>query len=142
MPVEVARTLARLHVVQGEIGGVGAEAKSSKAPDAIDSRRLVGAVCAALRQGRLWSPPGAAPPCRPPRHAPDLFVHRCSTARVPPNADRHSGDASNAAARPPAITVWQVLPDFLHLDTVLGKRLYALAFLEHGTGVTADPTQE
>ncbi|ONI92850.1 integrase [Saccharothrix sp. ALI-22-I] len=41
-----------------------------------------------------------------------------------------------------------VAADFLHLDTVLGKRLYALAFLEHGTrrlhitGVTAHPTRE
>jgi transposase len=40
-----------------------------------------------------------------------------------------------------------IAADFLHLDTVLGKRLYALAFLEHGTrrlhitGVTAHPTQ-
>ncbi|WP_338013455.1 hypothetical protein [Saccharothrix sp. ALI-22-I] len=40
-----------------------------------------------------------------------------------------------------------IAADFLHLDTVLGKRLYALAFLEHHTrrlhitGVTVHPTQ-
>ncbi|ONI91565.1 integrase [Saccharothrix sp. ALI-22-I] len=40
-----------------------------------------------------------------------------------------------------------IAADFLHIDTVLGKRVYALAFLEHGTrrlhitGVTAHPTQ-
>ncbi|MDU0294793.1 integrase core domain-containing protein [Saccharothrix longispora] len=40
-----------------------------------------------------------------------------------------------------------IAADFLHLDTMLGTRLYALAFLEHDTrrlhitGVTAHPTQ-
>ncbi|MEU4445458.1 helix-turn-helix domain-containing protein [Actinosynnema sp. NPDC050801] len=40
-----------------------------------------------------------------------------------------------------------IAADFLYLDTVLGTRLYALVFLEHGTrrlhitGVTAHPTQ-
>ncbi|MGW5663953.1 hypothetical protein ACWEWG_28345 [Streptomyces sp. NPDC003758] len=38
--------------------------------------------------------------------------------------------------------------DFFHLDSALGRRLYALAFLEHGArrlhiaGVTANPTRE
>ncbi|WP_231648042.1 integrase core domain-containing protein [Saccharothrix sp. NRRL B-16348] len=41
-----------------------------------------------------------------------------------------------------------IAADFLHLDTMLGKRLYALVFLEHGTrrlhvtGVTTHPTWE
>ena len=41
-----------------------------------------------------------------------------------------------------------IAADFFHLDTVLGQRLYALAFLEHGTrrlhitGVTEHPTGE
>ncbi|MGI8312923.1 hypothetical protein [Saccharopolyspora hattusasensis] len=40
-----------------------------------------------------------------------------------------------------------IAADFLHVDTVLGRRLYALAFFEHGTrrlhitGVTAYPTR-
>jgi len=40
-----------------------------------------------------------------------------------------------------------IAADFRRIDTVLGKRLYALAFLQHGTrhphltGVTAHPTQ-
>jgi hypothetical protein len=40
-----------------------------------------------------------------------------------------------------------IAADFLHIDTVFGTRLHALAFLEHGTrrlhitGVTAHPTQ-
>jgi len=39
-----------------------------------------------------------------------------------------------------------IAADFFHLDTALGKRLYAMAFLEHGTrrlhitGITAHPT--
>jgi putative transposase len=41
-----------------------------------------------------------------------------------------------------------IAADFFHLDTALGKRLYALVFLEHGTrrlhiaGVTEHPTQD
>ncbi|MCC8251548.1 integrase core domain-containing protein [Saccharothrix luteola] len=41
-----------------------------------------------------------------------------------------------------------IAADFLHLDTALGRRLYALVFLEHGTrrlhvtGVTSHPTRE
>jgi putative transposase len=41
-----------------------------------------------------------------------------------------------------------VAADFFHIDTALGKRLYALVFLEHGTrrlhiaGVTEHPTQD
>jgi putative transposase len=41
-----------------------------------------------------------------------------------------------------------IAADFFHLDTVFGRRLYALAFLEHGTrrlhvsNVTAHPTRE
>ncbi|MFI5868082.1 integrase core domain-containing protein [Streptomyces sp. NPDC051546] len=41
-----------------------------------------------------------------------------------------------------------VAVDFFHLDTLAGRRLYALAFLEHGTrrlhvtGVTAHPTRD
>ncbi|WP_238598205.1 transposase [Saccharothrix sp. ALI-22-I] len=61
---------------------------------------------------------------------------------------RHAAAArpggSSSLPRPRGI----IAADFLHLDTALGKRLYASAFLEHGTrrphitDVTTHPTRE
>ncbi|KOX15232.1 hypothetical protein ADK67_41860 [Saccharothrix sp. NRRL B-16348] len=60
-------------------------------------------------------------------------------------APRRGGPAWRELLTAPAQGI--VAADFLHRDTVLGRRLYALAFLEHGTrrlhitGVTTHPTQ-
>ena len=49
---------------------------------------------------------------------------------------------------PAAQAAWTLAVDFLHVDTVLLKRLYVLVFIEHGTrqmhlgGVTEHPTGE
>ncbi|MFI0771944.1 integrase core domain-containing protein [Streptomyces sp. NPDC021218] len=90
---------------------------------------------------------------------------------------RSQGELSRLGYRIAASTVWEILnaagidpaprrsgptwrefltaqaegiiaADFFHIDTALGRRLYALAFLEHGTrrlhitGVTARPTRD
>ncbi|MEV6057043.1 integrase core domain-containing protein [Streptomyces sp. NPDC052107] len=60
-------------------------------------------------------------------------------------APRHSGPSWREFLT--AQTQGIIAADFFHVDTMLGKRLYAMAFLEHGTrrlhitGVTTHPTR-
>jgi hypothetical protein len=61
-------------------------------------------------------------------------------------APRRTGPTSRQFLHAQAAGILAV--DFLHVDTVLLKRLYVLVFIEHGTrrmhlgGVTANPTGE
>ncbi|WP_307841635.1 integrase core domain-containing protein [Streptomyces endocoffeicus] len=61
-------------------------------------------------------------------------------------APRHSGPTWREFLTAQADGI--IAADFFHFDTALGRRLYALAFLEHGTrrlhiaGVTARPTRD
>ncbi|MFF8004771.1 hypothetical protein [Streptomyces sp. NPDC007917] len=70
-------------------------------------------------------------------HRREVGLHRAPAHRTPTHlgSDQEQAEGITAA-------------DFFRIDTVLGKRLYALVFLEHGTrrlhitGVTARPTQD
>ena len=86
------------------------------------------------------------------RHLPD---YASDAAGLAPQAGRGQIRHEQAAhARPPARQFLHaqaagiLAVDFLHVDTVLRKRLYVLVFIEHGTrrmhlgGVTANPTGE
>ncbi|MEU0805988.1 integrase [Streptomyces sp. NPDC005970] len=61
-------------------------------------------------------------------------------------APRHSGPTWHEFLAAQAEGI--IAADFFHIDTALGRRLYALVFLEHGTrrlhitGVTAHPTRD
>jgi hypothetical protein len=65
-------------------------------------------------------------------------------ASIPPRAAQARPGGSSCTPRQPAI----LAVDFLHVDTVLLKRIYVLVFIEHGTrrmhigGVTSSPTGE
>ena len=68
------------------------------------------------------------------------ILHAAGTDPAPRRSGSPGG--SSCTPRPPGI----LAVDFLHVDTVLWKRLYVLVFIEHGTrrmhlgGVTANPT--
>jgi putative transposase len=67
---------------------------------------------------------------------------------VPRASIRRRGARPDVAAIPARAGRRIVAVDFLHVDTVLLRRLYVLVFIEHGTrrmhlgGVTANPTGE
>ncbi|MCC8251216.1 integrase [Saccharothrix luteola] len=71
-----------------------------------------------------------------------LILHEAGIVPAP----RHTGPTWRQFLNAQAQGI--IAADFLHLDTVLGRRLYALVFIEHGTrrlhitGVTSHPTRE
>ena len=77
--------------------------------------------------------------------APSTVWEILHSAGIDP-APRRSGPGSRQFLRAQAAGI--VAVDFLHVDTVLLKRIYVLVFIEHGTrrmhlgGVTASPTGE
>ncbi len=78
-------------------------------------------------------------------HAPSTVWQILHAAGVdPPAPPRRTGPSWREFL--PVQAEGIVAADFFHIDTITGKRLYALAFLEHGTrklhitGVTAHPT--
>ncbi|WP_202970557.1 integrase core domain-containing protein [Saccharothrix sp. ALI-22-I] len=87
-----------------------------------------------IQGGRPGSATGS-----PPRPSGGSSTRQASTRRRAAPARREFSTAQAQGI---------VAANFLHLDTVLGTRLYALAFLEHDTrrlhitGVTAHPTRD
>lgn len=96
--------------------------------------------------------PTLGPPENPqrtdPARAPDRRIHRLEDPELSRHRSRSTPNRSHLETVPGQPGPGIIATDFFHIDTALGKRLYALVFLEHGTrrlhiaDATEHPTQE